>query len=319
MLNDLLHQQLRSRGARRYAHGQFAGEPLRAQVLGPVDQIARHPGTIGELAQPVGVGTAARAHDQEDIALPEELFHSVLAVLGGVADVLAPRRRELRESPPQRRHHFRRVIHRQRGLGHEGEAVWIADRERVDVGTGLDQVDAPAEAGIEAPHRALNFRVPRMPDEDDVAPLTGVALHLHVHLGHQGTRGIEDGERPALRLVLHRAGNAVRGKDDRAAGRHVREFVHEYCAEPAQPLHHVAVVHHLMTHIDRRTEELDRTLDDVDGAVDAGTETARIGEQHLHQVCTWTRPAARVSSHASIRRITAPTVIAESAMLKAGK
>ena len=111
----------------------------------------------------------------------------------------------------------------------------------------------------------------------------------------------------------------MRGKDDRAASGHLLELLHEYRAEPAQPLDHVPVVHHLMTHIDRCAEQLHRTLDDIDGAVNAGTEAARVGEQHLHQMRTCTLPAARVSSQASISKITAPTVMAESATLKAGK
>ncbi len=79
----------------------------------------------------------------------------------------------------------------------------------------------------------------------------------------------------------------------------------------------MVIVNHLVTHVDRGTEQLERALDDVDGAIDAGAEAARVGEQHLHQ--TRPRLAARVSRQASISSTTAPTVMAESARLKAGK
>jgi hypothetical protein len=41
-------------------------------------------------------------------------------------------------------------------------------------------------------------------------------------------------------------------------------------------------VHDFVAHVYRRAEQFERTLDDVDGAVNAGTETAGIGEQDLH-------------------------------------
>ena len=80
----------------------------------------------------------------------------------------------------------------------------------------------------------------------------------------------------------HGARDAVRGEDHRGAVRHLVELLDEHGAEAAQPLDDVAVVHHFVTHVDRRAEQLDRALDDVDGAIDAGAEAARIGEQDLH-------------------------------------
>src|SRR5690606_890627 len=61
------------------------------------------------------------------------------------------------------------------------------------------------------------------------------------------------------------------------------EFLHEHCTFGAQPVHHVAVVHHFVTHVDGRTEQLQGTLDDADGAVDAGAEAAWIGKDDLHK------------------------------------
>src|SRR4029077_4769496 len=61
----------------------------------------------------------------------------------------------------------------------------------------------------------------------------------------------------------------------------------------------------------------DRPLDDVDRAVDAGAESPRVGEQHLHHALTLL--AERLSRQASISSASAPTVMAESATLNAGK
>ena len=42
------------------------------------------------------------------------------------------------------------------------------------------------------------------------------------------------------------------------------------------------VVHHFVANIDRRPEFFQGALDDGDGALDTGTETAGIGEDDLH-------------------------------------
>ena len=103
----------------------------------------------------------------------------------------------------------------------------------------------------------------------------------------------------------------MRAEDHRGVGRHLVEFLDEHGPEAAQPVDHELVVHDLVAHVDRRAEELDGALDDVDGTVHAGAEAAGIGEQDLHG---W-----RFSRNASTISSTAPTVIALSATLKAGK
>jgi hypothetical protein len=64
-----------------------------------------------------------------------------------------------------------------------------------------------------------------------------------------------------------------------AAVRHFVKLLDEHRAELAQAVHDVAVVDHLVAHVDRRAEQLQRPFDDVDGAIDAGAEAAGIGEQ----------------------------------------
>ena len=163
-------------------------------------------------------------------------------------------------------------------MGDEGEALRIAHRQPADVGDVLHQMNAAAAAGVEASHRAFDLRVPGVTDEQHVASLARVTLHLHVHLGHERTGGVEDGELAGAGLLLYRARNAVGGEDHGAAAGYLGELLHEHRAQGAQPLHHVKVVHHLVTHVDRRAEELQRPLHDIDGAVNAGAEAARIGE-----------------------------------------
>ena len=120
---------------------------------------------------------------------------------------------------------------------------------------------------------------PAWPIKNTSRASRGIARDLHVHLGHQRAGGVENIELPPLRLLLHDPRHAVGGEDHRGAVRHLVQFVDEDRADDAQPVHHVLVMNHLVPHIDGCAEQRDCALDDVDGAVHAGAETARIGEK----------------------------------------
>lgn len=70
----------------------------------------------------------------------------------------------------------------------------------------------------------------------------------------------------------------MRGKDHRGILVLVGDLVKlldEDCTALLQTLDHIAVMHDLVTDIDRRAVFLQRQDDDLDGAVDAGAEAAR--------------------------------------------
>src|SRR5262245_16883336 len=113
----------------------------------------------------------------------------------------------------------------------------------------------------------------------------------------------------------------MRGKDDRRAFRNLVQLIHEHRPERTQTLDDVPVVHHFVTHVDRRAEQLYRSLHDVDRAVDACAEASRIRQKNLHQGAASLELALvrRPSSKASSNSRPAPTQIAESATLNAAK
>ena len=127
------------------------------------------------------------------------------------------------------------------------------------------------------PDGALHFRMPRVADQEHLARFARIARDFHVHLGHQGTGGVEHIQQAALGFLLHHARHAVGAENHRGAVRHLVQFLDEHRADGAQAVHHVFVVDHFVPHIDGRAEQDDRPLDDVDGAVHAGAESARIG------------------------------------------
>ncbi len=68
---------------------------------------------------------------------------------------------------------------------------------------------------------------------------------------------------------------------DRASVWNLIQLVDENRTHSAQPIDDIAVVDDLVAHVDRCAEALERELDDLDRAVHAGAESARIGDKDL--------------------------------------
>ena len=65
--------------------------------------------------------------------------------------------------------------------------------------------------------------------------------------------------------------------------RNIVQFLDKYRAQTSQAVYHKPVMNNLVANVNRCTEQLQGTLDDIDRAVDPGTESARIGEQDTHR------------------------------------
>ena len=120
-----------------------------------------------------------------------------------------------------------------------------------------------------------------MADQEHMAAEALVAHRLLVHLGDQRAGRVEVEEVARLGVGRHGFRHAVGREDDRARlmlRRDFGQFLDEDGAEFLQTLDHVAVVHDLVADIDRRAVFLQRQHDDLDRAVDAGAEAARLAE-----------------------------------------
>ncbi len=79
---------------------------------------------------------------------------------------------------------------------------------------------------------------------------------------------------------VHGRRDAVSGEHHDGALGHLVGLLDEHRTGLGQRLHHVAVVHDLMPDVDRRAVLFQRTFDGLDGTVDAGAVSARLGQQH---------------------------------------
>ena len=141
---------------------------------------------------------------------------------------------------------------------------------------------------------AYDLGMPLVADHDELIALFGQLGHLNVHLAHQRAGGIKDGKATVLGLLLHRAAHAVGAENQGGPGRHVRQRLDEDRALGLEVIDHIRVVHDFMAHIDGRAKLLQRALDDLNGAVNASTKAARLGQEDFlrsahHKIpITWT-------------------------------
>ncbi len=73
----------------------------------------------------------------------------------------------------------------------------------------------------------------------------------------------------------------MRAENHRIAGRHFFQLLDEDRALLAQILDDIGVVDDFVAHVDRRTVQLDRALDDFDGPIDTRAKPARLRQQDL--------------------------------------
>ena len=131
-------------------------------------------------------------------------------------------------------------------------------------------------------HRALDLLVAGVADEDDRVALGGELQRLAVDLGDERAGRVDRLQAALGGVGVDRGRDAVGGEDgDRALGDRVVELLDEDGAAGAQLLDDVLVVDDLLAHVDGRAVQLERALDGLHGAVDAGAVAARGGEEQL--------------------------------------
>ena len=148
----------------------------------------------------------------------------------------------------------------------------IARGEAGHVGGGLDQ-DHLALGKLA--HRADGLGVAGVADHDHLEAVLVVARGLDMDLRDQRTGGVDEEHPPRLGFGGDGFRDAVGGEDHRTVGRAVGQLLDEHRAARAQTVDDEAVVDDLVAHVDRRAPFVQRHLDDLDGAVDAGAEAAR--------------------------------------------
>ena len=178
----------------------------------------------------------------------------------------------------RRRDDRARLVDRERRLREVGDPRRVVDLERVDVLLGLDQHDRSGRLA----HRALDLLVAGVADEHDRVALGGELDRLAVDLGDERA-GRVDRPQAARSASACTAGETPWAEKTVIAPSGIAslELVDEDRAALRELLDDVLVVDDLLAHVDRRAVQLERALDGLHRAVDAGAVAARRGEQEL--------------------------------------
>jgi hypothetical protein len=206
----------------------------------------------------------------------------ILAVLRGVANIVLSRPLDGRKALAQGIDHLGRVVHGKGRLGDKGEGLGIADRQGSHISLVLYEIHFSALGAIELTQRAFHLRVPLMADENAFPALAAEFHDLHVHLGHEGTGGIEDLKLPSCGGLLHPPGHAMGTEDHHRIIGDFLELIDKARAALAEIFDHGAVVHHLMAHVDRRAKGGEGALHNVDGSIYPGAEPSGVSQLNLH-------------------------------------
>ena len=130
LFDHLLYQDIRRGCPGGEANGVGFAKPVVLQLAGVVDEVGRFAQSGGQFAYAVGVGAVGRADDQHDIAALGQLLDGVLAVLGGVADVVFFGALDGGELCAQGLDNTAGVVHGEGGLGDVGQLLRIFHRAR---------------------------------------------------------------------------------------------------------------------------------------------------------------------------------------------
>ena len=239
-----------------------------------VDQIRGGAVLAGHLDEPVGVRRVGRAHDEHELALAGQLLDRDLAIGGRVTNVIRLRRGDVREALAQPGDDLVGLVDRERRLRDQGDVVGVGQFERVDVGDGLDQDDVVGRLA----RGALDLLVALVADQDDRVAVLGELARLDVDLGHQRTGRVDRPQVARGRVRVDAGSDAVSREDDQRALGHLGLLLDEDRTALGELLDHVLVVDDLLAHVDRRPVHVERLLDGLHGAVDAGAVAARRGE-----------------------------------------
>src|SRR4051794_37621124 len=276
-IDDLAHQDLRSRGAGRDSDSFRLAEPSPVDVAGAFYQPCARAESLGDFGEPQRVAAVGRSDHQHPVAFARDRLHRSLPIGRCVANVLTARRADRRKARLERFGDRRRVVDRKRRLREESEVFPVGYPDLSNIRNSLNEGDRTVRNLSES---ADYLGMPGVADEQDVPAFLYQPLSLAMDLGYEWAGGVDIGEPARLRGGGHRLRNAMRRKDYRPIVGNFVELVDEHRTEISQPVNHEAVVDDFVAYVDRRTEAFERKLNDLDRPVDAGAEAPRGRDQH---------------------------------------
>src|SRR5439155_14070847 len=274
LLDRRVDERVRRGGTGRQANHLMARDHVFGERALSVDQLRLRPGVTGNLYEALRIRARLRADHEDECRSLGEPLDGVLAVLGGVTDVIRPWTRERTEALFQSVHRRAHVVERQRRLADHGDGPAVG----LEPGSRLRRFDDHRRLRALAT-RTDHLDVVGVADERDEMAGVRVAARLRMNLGDERTDGVHDTQAALLAVLTDGRRNTVRGEDADLTGRDLVLVVDEDGAETLETTHDMVVVHDLVPDVDRRTVLGEQALDDLDRAVDSRTKRPRCRKQ----------------------------------------
>src|SRR5439155_2194755 len=201
-------------------------------IHGGIDQCGFDAVALGNFDETIRIGRVLRADDENEVDIFGNLFDGVLAILRGVADVVALGADDLGELLAETSDDFLRVVQAQSGLGEEREFIGIAHFELV---YGFDRIHDDGAVGRFA-GSADDFLMVFVADKNDGAVFASELERFEMDLGDEGAGGVDDFERPSFGFVADGRRNTVGAEDENGTMRNFFDSFDENGATAAKLL-----------------------------------------------------------------------------------
>src|SRR3974390_1164205 len=265
------------RGSRSNAHTPDALEPGGINFRFIIDEVRAGSGALNHLLEAPGIRTVVRSQDDHDVRLLGQNLGRGLAVLRGVANVVASGRSQVGKTPLQDVYNLVGVIHSEGRLGGHSDPLWIPylDPFRlVHASHHLDVIRSLARG-------ALYLFVSLVTHQDNGTTLPRKTDGFQMHLGHQGTGRVDNLQMLCRGFLSHFRRGPMRTEDGYRACRNVVNLLDKDHAPGPEGLDHVAIVHNLLANVDGAFENGQGYFHDFDGSVHAGTEAAWLWQTNI--------------------------------------
>lgn len=296
MFDAFLDDDLRGAGPRSDENGLTACKPFLPDFGFTIDQKGFFALGLGKFGEPATVGTVLASEDQDDIGQGGQLGDGFLAIRGGVADVVFGRGFDRGKSLLESRDHSGSLLDAEGGLRQVGYFLAVGEGDLVDFLRSFDEEDMVG--GF--PHRADDFVVSFMSDEDDAVTFACVPDGFDMDFGDEGAGGIDRAQSSGAREFANFGRDSVGAVEENRPFRDVAQVIDERDSLGRELIDHMLVVNDFMIDVDVGAEATNDFVEGLDRHIDPGAETTGVGQKNFHRSC----PACTFEcQNVSIRRV----------------
>ncbi len=235
---------------------------------------------LRDFHQAIRIGAVRRTNNENKIDVFGDLLDRFLAVLRGIANIVARRPLDEGEFLAQARHNFLRVVKAQGRLRKEGELAGIVDFESIHGGYGIHHDGAVRRFA----RGADDLLMVAMADQDNGAFFARKLERFKVNFGDQRAGGVNHFQLARLGFLANRRRNAVGAENQHRAVRHFLDGLDKYGAAAAELLNYIGIMNDFVMHVYGGAIRFQREFDDIHGAHDTRAESPRPHSQQYFSI-----------------------------------